>query len=319
MRTTQNQNNETLLLKLTEEANLELSYQQAKKFFKKYKRLAREFIAKEQEGDKRNFRLLQETYLMESDLFQRLQNLQNSTDEVTKKAFNQALFDMYRATVISKVTMKGCDLRGISHFKQPEIAMLAKAATALSVDYISKYATQHRTKQAKKEEYTYLLAHYRAESKNRALTRNEVMQLIQLADFNKKPRDLSNLNLTGCDLRGLDLRKTKFDGAILNKITINQFTKFKGSTFSNVKMGELTIEKTNSNGSKQYDVKTNSFSLLNKFKIEYKKEYRKSRHSRIGLFGISVTNFLNRLKTGTSVTTKQSENDAEDVFHILDH
>jgi hypothetical protein len=148
---------------------------------------------------------------------------------IEEKAFNQALFDVYYATLIK------------NNFGESHIENIIEAEKKLNVSGPSKFATQHTTKAARKKEVALLMEYY----KGKVIKREDVIRIINLQDFNKQPRSLSGLHLEdGCDLTGLDLRKIKFEQTVMNKVKIDGNTKFKGSTFHGTSINSIQIGET---------------------------------------------------------------------------
>lgn len=269
-----------LNIPVTENDGLALLTLSAKKrFLKKYYRLARELIAADESQNKPNLLQIFPNRIFEGNQteeekcdtqIKKLMQARSSSVHV-KNAFNHVLFNTYRSTIINNPD------------HQSKMLTLADAAEKLGIEYPSKNTTLHNSKTSKAAEYNALRSWYL----NKTLGREDVIRLIKLADLLKLPRDLSDLDLSKCDLTGLDLRKTKFDGTVMHGVIIDEKTKLSGSTFSKIKMNDIGINVTKLDGS-QLTMRRESGALLRTFK----KQYQHARDKKINTIEKTIGTFF---------------------------
>ncbi|OGT25143.1 MAG: hypothetical protein A3I77_08740 [Gammaproteobacteria bacterium RIFCSPLOWO2_02_FULL_42_14] len=299
------------VLKLDDDLEITLNHIAAKRFLEKYNRAVDQLI---EDNRKKKLRAItkEEKALLFSGIstkknptrFEKIEAIKNlidgprETQAIAQTAFYQTFFDMTRARVIKNITKEKVDT-------------LIAMADKLNVVYPSKNASRPLKKVNRENEYQFLRKHY----KDKILIRKEVERLLALADLSNLPRDLSQLNLSNCDLRGLDLRKVKWDNAIMTGVSIDQFTRFKGSTFTNVSIGTLTVQETdlsNPNKENTQSFTRESGSLIFTFKEHYKTLYEAKIKS-VKQFGQFAQSMISNY--GETLKDTKSEN----VLHFLEH
>jgi len=144
-------------------------------------------------------------------------------DEVIAK--NRMRFELHKARVRDALHL------ATDAEKTQLITQLKTVATSLTVTYPPAIIDKPKAKSARRREYALLREYYLHQEK--PLSPTDVRKLIHAADRLNQPRDLSSMNLTGCDLTRIDLRHTKFDAAKMDGITIDiRTTKIKGATLA---------------------------------------------------------------------------------------